>query len=62
MPSACASSCAIARGALRSVRASWNATGDGEIAERAVRRHFDRERRHVGEAELRAGSASAMAS
>ena len=30
------SSCAIARGALRSVRASWNATGDGEIAQRAV--------------------------
>ena len=28
--------------------------GDGEIAERAVRRHFDRERRDIGEAEVAA--------
>ena len=28
-----------------------------EIAERAVGRHFDRERRHVGEAELAADGA-----
>ena len=51
-PSACASSCAIARGALRSVARELERDRHREVAERAGRRHFDGERRHLGDAGL----------
>ncbi len=42
----------MARGALRSGRASWKATVTARSPSGAVGRHFDDERRNIGDAEL----------
>ena len=44
----------MARGALRSRRASAKATGHGDVAERAARRRFER---HVGDDRIVGGQA-----
>ena len=47
----------MARGAFLRVRASWNGERDREVAERAIRRHLDSERRQLRKVELPARGA-----